>query len=305
LNAPPLTAPGRSIPAPGLYEHVSFEEYLTWDCISNSRLHAAEKSLLHYKEQQPIEETASMRLGTFCHVGRLEPSAVYRRYVVMPDLTAGLLNDEGKPYDSPKATKAYKKRVAEFQERNADKLIIPQAEFDEMVGIVAALDRDERAHQWFTAQGPVELSIVWDDPETGLRCKGRLDKLANGLQLIVDLKTSRDCQRFPAQIAERHYHRQGAMYVDGLEVLTGEINQFGLVAVENNPPYGVMAAPLSKADLEQGRDEYRRYLRQIAKARESGIWPAYSSPPQWSLPAWAKRDPEALTLTIQGKQVTL
>jgi hypothetical protein len=268
-------------------------------------LHAAEKSLLHYKEQQPIEETAAMRLGTFCHVGRLEPSAIYRRYVVMPDLTAGLLNDEGKPYDSPKATKAYKRRVAEFQERNADKLIIPQAEFDEMIGVVAALDRDERAHQWFTADGPVELSIVWDDPETGLRCKGRLDKLARGLQLVVDLKTCRDCQRFPSQIAERHYHRQGAMYLDGLEVLTGEVNQFGLVAVENSPPYGVMAAPLCEADLEQGRAEYRRHLRQIAKARDCGIWPSYASPAQWSLPAWARHDAEALTLTIHGKQVTL
>jgi hypothetical protein len=304
LNSPSRTAPGRNAPAPGLYEHVSFEEYLSWDCISNSSLHAAARSLLHYKEQRPIEETPAMQLGTFCHVGRLEPSAVYRRYVVMPDLTAGLLNDLGKPYDNPKATKAYKRRVAEFQEQNADKLVVSQADFDAMVGIVAALDRDERAHAWFTAPGPVELSIVWDDPETGLRCKGRLDKLATSLQLVIDLKTCRDCRRFPAQIAERHYHRQGAMYLGGLQVLTGEVHQFGLVAVENSAPYGLMSAPLCEADLEQGRAEYRRYLRQISKAKSSGVWPSYTSPAQWSRPAWASTEAE-LTLTIQGKQVTL
>ncbi len=72
-SAPLPTAPGRKIPEPGLYENILFDEYLTWDCVSNSSLHAAERSMLHYKEQQPIEETPAMRLGTFCHVGRLEP----------------------------------------------------------------------------------------------------------------------------------------------------------------------------------------------------------------------------------------
>ena len=66
-----------------------------------------------------------------------------------------------------------------------------------------------------------------------------------------------------------------------------------------------MAAPLCEADLEQGRAEYRRHLRQIARARDSGIWPSYASPAQWSLPAWARHDAEVLTLTIHGKQVTL
>ncbi len=225
----------------------------------------------------------------------------------MPDLTVGLLNDQGKPYDNPKATKAYKRRVAEFQERNADKIIVPQADFDEMVGVVAALDRDTVAHQWFTAPGPVELSIVWDDPATGLRCKGRLDKWARGLGIVADLKTCRDCLRFPAQIAERHYYRQGAMYLDGLEVLTGEINRFGLVAVESVAPYGVMAAPLREADIAQGRAEYRRSLRQIAEARSLGVWPGYVSPTEWALPAWASRSEskDVVTLTIHGKQVQI
>jgi hypothetical protein len=304
---PSMVTPGRKIPEPGIYENISFEEYLTWDAISNSSLHAAERSMLHYKEQQPIEETPAMRLGTFCHVGRLEPSAIYRRYVVMPDLTVGLLNDEGKPYDNPRATKAYKRRVAEFNERNTDKLVVPQADFDQMVGVVAALDRDPLAHQWFTAPGPVELSIVWNDPQTGLRCKGRIDKWARGLGIVADLKTSRDCQRFPSQIAERHYHRQGAMYLDGIEVLTGEVNRFGLVAVENALPYGVMAAPLRETDIERGRAEYHRILRQIVDSQASGVWPGYVSPAEWCLPAWATKEEstDVVVLTIKGKQVKL
>jgi hypothetical protein len=304
MSAAPPIPPGRKILEPGFYENVPFEEYLTWDAISNSSLHAAERSMLHYKERPAIEETPAMRFGTFCHVGRLEPSAIYRRYAVMPDLTIGLLNDSGKPYDNPKATKAYKKRVAEFHEAHSDKIIVEQHQFDEMVGIVSALDRDLLAHEWFTATGAVELSLVWIDRETGLLCKARLDKWALALAIVIDLKTSRDCLRFPAQIAERSYHRQGAMYLDGIATLTGSICRFGLVAVENSAPYGVMSALVRTSDIALGRRDYRRALQQIAASRASGVWPGYTSPAEWSLPSWATREAEApVTLTIAGQEV--
>jgi hypothetical protein len=303
IAAPPIP-PGRKIPEPGVYENVPFDEYLTWEAISNSSLHAAERSMLHYKERPAIEETVAMRFGSFCHVGRLEPSAIYRRYAVMPDLTAGLLNDAGKPYDNPKATKAYKKRVADFHAAHSDKTIVEQAQFDEMVGIVSALDRDPRAHEWFTSNGPVELSLVWIDRDTGLLCKGRIDKWDRPQSIVIDLKTCRDCLRFPGQMAERSYHRQGAMYLDGIKALTGVECRFGLVAVENTAPYGVMSALVRPSDIELGRRDYRRALQQIAAARASGIWPGYASPDEWSLPGWATREADSpLTLTIAGKQV--
>lgn len=294
-----------SIPAPGIYENVSFADYLAWDCISNSSLQAALRSMLHYQQRQPSEETPAMRLGTLCHTGRLEPSAIYWRYVVMPDLTVGLLNDAGQPYDNPRATKAYKQRVAEFTKQHAAKQIVTQEEFDRMVGVVSALDRNRMSHDWFTATGPVELSVVWEDPVTGLRCKGRMDKWASSYGVVVDLKTTRDCLRFAAQIADRHYHRQGAMYVDGLKAATGATARFAMVAVESEPPHGVMAAPLRQADLERGRDEYRCLLKQIAEARNRGVWPGYSNPAEWCLPAWAACDVDAVTLTIHGSEVQL
>jgi hypothetical protein len=105
-------------------------------------------------------------------------------------------------------------------------------------------------------------------------------------------------------MAERSYHRQGAMYLDGIATLTGIKCRFGLVAVENTAPYGVMSALVRDSDIELGRRDYRRALQQIASSRASGVWPGYTSPTEWSLPGWATREAEApVTLTIAGQEV--
>jgi hypothetical protein len=294
-------------PAPGIYEAVPFDVYLTWDAVSNSSLNGIEKSPLHYKFAPPVEETPPMRFGTFCHQGRLEPSAVFRNYVVMPDLTKGILTKSGEPAKTPKATDEYKQRVERWEADNADgKIIVLQEEFEAMTGVVAALDRNELAHKWFAADGPAEVSIVWDDPDTGVRCKGRLDKLALIIQMIADLKTTRDCLWFSKQIADRKYYRQSAMYIDGVMVLTGEVCRFGIVAVENVQPFGVMAAPLAESAVELGREEYKAALRQIAAARQSNVWPGYENPAEWILPAWKEAQlSEPLSLIIAGERVAL
>jgi hypothetical protein len=295
-----------SIPQPGIYQNIPFDVYLSWPVLSNSRLHAATRSLLHFHEQEPIEETDAMRFGTLCHAGRLEPSAIYRRYVVMPDLTAGITLADGSPATNPRATKQYKQRVEAWLSQQGDKQVVGHEDFDAMVGVVASLDRDQQAREWFASEGPTELSIVWDDPETGLRLKSRIDKLATRLQIMADLKTCRDCKRFQGAIAERGYHRQGGMYLDGWEVLTGEVYRFGIAAVENLKPFGVMCAPLHDDAVACGREEFHRTLRQIADAKRTNSWPGYESPAAWTLPAWyAGGDSEQLTLTIGGKQVAV
>ena len=295
-------------PSPGIYEAVPFDTYLTWDAQSNSGLGGIERSLLHYRFHPPIEETDPMRFGTFCHLGRLEPSALFRNYVVMPDLTQGICTKDGKAAKSPKATAEYAERVERWEAANAPgKIIVTQDEFNAMVGVVAALDANELAHKWFTSPGQNEVCIVWDDPDTGIRCKGRLDKLARGIGIIADLKTTRDCLWFAKQIAERRYYRQGAMYIDGVMVLTGEVCQFGIVAVENTQPFGVMAAPLKESAVDLGREEYKAALRQIADARRTNVWPGYENPAEWSLPAWRTNGEasESVTLSIAGSQVSL
>lgn len=294
-------------PQPGIYENVPFDQYLLWPHISNSGLGGIERSLLHWKYREQIEETDPMRFGTLCHAGQLEPSAIFRNYVVMPDLTKGILTQSGTVAKNPKATAEYESRVAQWEAVHAvGKKVVSQEQWDDLVGVLHSLNANARARDWFTAPGPTEVSIVWDDPDTGVRCKGRLDKLALSIGMIPDLKTTRDCVWFPKQIAERRYYRQAAMYIDGVMTQCGgQVCRFGMVAVENVKPYGVMAAPLRDADVEQGRDEYKSALRSIAAARKNGIYTSYDNPDEWALPAWRAVESETLNLTFNGAKVAL
>ncbi len=48
-------------------------------------------------------------------------------------------------------------------------------------------------------KGMNEVSIVWVDEQTGLKCKARLDRLTvyRGYPFVLDLKTSKDASPSP------------------------------------------------------------------------------------------------------------
>jgi exodeoxyribonuclease VIII len=288
------------MPNPGIYRDVSFAEYLDWPCVNNSSLTKVARSLRHYKRGVAMEETPAMRLGTLTHAGKLEPSAVFRRYVVMPDYAKGLKDKDGKEYTNPRATKEYKAKANEFRVANHDKLIVTQEEFNAMVEMTSQLDRHPLVREWFSDDGETELSIVWDDPVTMLRCKARIDKLARKHKLIVDLKTTADCRKFQSVIFDRRYHCQAAFYCDGWKVLTGEEFGFGIAAQENSEPYGTMAAPLSERAIEIGREQYQKNLIELKNAQVTGVWPDYESPSEWYPPAWADVE-EPFELSFGGE----
>ena len=289
-------------PPPGIYSGVDFDLYLSWPYINNSSLTPALKSMAHYHAQEPREPSKAMRLGTFVHCGALEPSAVEARYVVMPAFEEQVTRPDGTKYDSPKASKAYKDLVAEFTAANTSKQIVTQDDYDKAVGICRALQRSPRAAEAIGPGCQTELSIVWDDSATGLRCKARLDAYSPERNHIADLKSTDDAGELPRAIDRYHYHRQAAMYSDGIEVLTGQRPQFWIVAVETAEPFAVRSAPVGLDTIEAGRQEYRRLLQRIAECQRSGVWPGYNDPDEWSLPE-SKLPP--VELVVGGEIITV
>ena len=288
-------------PGPGIYRDVPFDCYRSWDCVNNSSFGAMLKSPAHYQVAltTPREPTEALKFGTLAHAGKLEPMTIAARYVVMPDFTQQL----SKEYKNPRNSGEYKDRVAEFKRVNDGKEIVQQEAFDRLLGILEALNRNERAREYLSADGPAEVSLVWEDPETGLRCKGRIDKLDVELRSIADLKTTcKPASDFQRSIAQYSYHRQAAFYTDGLRVLTGKEYEFCLVAVERHPPHGVRAAPLGWDSIVVGREEYRTALRRIAECRKTGEWPDYEQPDVWELPAYKFPKTE---LVIDGRRIEL
>jgi hypothetical protein len=166
-----------------------------------------------------------------------------------------------------------------------------------MVGLVTSLARHPIAADLLN-HGSIETCLIWDDPDTGLRCKIRLDRWNRRDSKFADLKTTRDALRFDAAIINFGYHRQAAHYRAGIEVLTGEIHRPHIVAVETTAPFGVRAAPVADSLLTQAADEREDLLRRISEAIESNFWPGYESPEEWTGPAWSQRMDDSDTESI-------
>ncbi len=274
-------------PDPGIYQGVTFEEYIKWPYVNNSSLTHALRSMAHYRQNLDgpvVPQSDAMLFGVLSHLGAFEPLRLAECFAVMPDYAAELLVD----YKIPRASKLYKEKVAAFTEANSGKTVVDEAVYRRMVEMVTSLWENTRACIYFNHNADIEVSIVWDDRETELRCKARLDVCDRYMKRIVDLKTTIDASVFEKSIGRYHYYRQGAFNLDGIYAATKDTYSFHLVAVEKEAPYGVRSGMLSYEAIVAGRMEFRPLLRKIAAARESDDWPGYEDPDEWRLPAWAQ-----------------
>lgn len=273
---------------PGIYHDIPFDEYLSWDAISNSRLGYATRSPLHFRDAEFGEPTKAMRLGTLCHNGYLEPLELAKRIVVMPKFANDKNNVTAKGIRSYSSATTYVESMErKFREANRDKEFVTESDFADMLGVVKSLDCNNVSRA-LLAKGMAEVSMLWVDGETGLTCKGRIDWLS-ALGAIVDLKTCRDCLRFESSIADLGYHRQMAFYRRGILALSDRRASVWIIVVEPKKPWGNMVAPLSDAALSIGESECSRLLNLIAECKTNDSWPGYSNPIEWNLPAWHGR----------------
>ena len=288
-------------PAPGIYENVPFETYLQWDAISASRLKLAARSMAHYQAGYQGEETKAMRVGTLCHTGRLEPLAIAERYAVMPayELDEENVTTKGAATNS-KNTLYYRGQVEKFELANRDKIIVEQSEFDLMKGVVTALAANRLAVMALSGQH--EVSMVWEDPETGLLCKCRHDAINCETKVIGDLKTTADCVWFARDVSRYQYHLQMAHYRRGAQILTGDAFEPWLVPVEKTVPYGNMAAPVDPQALRIGERMRSERMQKIAECIEANHWPGYDSPESWTV---YEESTKPVEVTIGGATVLI
>lgn len=288
----------------GIYDNISFADYLSIDAISNTSLGLMEKSPRHYHERVELEQCKPLVIGSLVHCGRLEPLALAERYAVTPDYQ---FDDDNKTTNGDQSrsstTKYVKDRIAEFASANRGKEIVPRDWYQEMVAIVTSLHGDPLASEILNAPGRVELTLVWEDDITGMLCKARIDKEAAKLGRFADLKTCADLEAFERSIARYGYHRQAAHYQDGWATLTGEILEPWIVAVEKAKPHCVKSAPLHEEALERGTERRSDAMRKIAACHESGCWPGPPAPSSWKVPEWELSGSESLSLVVNGQSV--
>ena len=277
---------------PGIYRELTRDEYERIDAVNQSRLKAFARSAAHGRHAMlnPKLPTDAMSVGTALHMAVLEPERFKAEYVVAPKCD--------------RRTNAGKAEWASFQAANAARSLLNPDEMESCIAMSAALHVHPLAGPLLRAPGVSEVAAVWKDSETGLLCKGRLDKLTRfvGQNLIIDVKSTRNAQPpeqdehsclFGADALKLGYLFQAAFYLDGLAALQPAERGYWILAVENEAPHAVAVYELPDEAIEYGRTEYRRALKRYADAKRTDCYPGYHEGKHiLNLPRWARQTME-------------
>lgn len=254
-------------PKPGVYKGQS-EAYYTWDAMNNTGLGWMKDNaaVYQYNRTHPQDSTDAMTFGTKFH--------------------RAVLDNEW-----PEAPTTQKGRN----------------ELEALKGMHAAVYADPLLSAMLSRIKPEnrELAIVWDDVETGVRCKALLDSIfpyeENGVTkfCILDLKSTADAspREFQKSFYNYGYHRQSAHYWEAGLSVPLDIGKFVFGAVEKTAPYPVICYEVDHDARMLGFWERHKLLRRFVECREKNEWPGYSDGKQFhtiTLPGWAKKEIEAL-----------
>ena len=263
------------------------EEYYKSSGVSQSALQWLIQSPAYYKWrlENPVEPTASMKLGTAVHMAILEPEKFATAYIALPE-------GDGR-------TKEVKDARAAVIAQNPGAEFLSASDYLACQEISVAVNDHSQAGQLlgFSRLHSIEQSMYWVDAKTDLLCKGRVDGIIPAESTIIDLKTCRSAlpREFERSAFSLGYHIQAAYYVDGYAALTNSLPKFYFIVVEREAPYQTIVYQADDNFLEYGRREYRTLLELYKHCTETNSWPG----PAWnddlgsyevlplSIPNWA------------------
>lgn len=270
-----------SDPKVGIYRDIPPVIYHQWQAASNSALGHMMRSPAHMQAymKDAYLDTPALILGRAIHAAVLEPDRFASDYGMYPADLKRTTTEGRDVWDG---------MVETYGAGN----VLKKAEHDTCILTQKAVHGCRSAHGLLTGAGDCEISMVWIDPATGVKCKARWDRyspeIAGGA--IVDLKTTRDAsiRDFERSIFTYGYHRQAAMYLMGARVLDIPVEHFSIIAVEKTPPYGVQAYRMFEGAITAGKDLIESLLKKYAKCTDSDEYPGYPDKVRdITVPDWA------------------
>lgn len=250
-------------PAPGIYENIPAEEYRSWDAISKTGL--AEFAVdgpgtYRWKIDNGVDKkTKNINLGTAIDTLFFDgDDAFHEQYAVKP---------QGMKFST--------KKGKEWQAEHAHLKILSWDEAADVYGAVAAISKYEPALEYLQ-DCRTQLSMIWEDPDTGLLVKGRPDFKPNLEGVLGDLKSTEKPSppAFERTAEKFKYHWQAAIYSDGWHILTGEyIDLFVFAVVQSEAPYRPEICKFEPPDIQKGRDQYKSELGIYAECQRLNKWP--------------------------------
>jgi hypothetical protein len=275
----------------GVYPNIEFEEYKQIKAFNQSGLsNIFDCPARYFFDKHNKKDTPSTRFGRMLHTAVMESEAFDTRYTVMPDFAEqlkGTINPKnGLPYTNIRNTNNYKSLVEKFNAENSDKEIIEFDSYTNMLMLQKMLLLKPETNWLFDYKlQQRELTLVWTDSATGLKCKARIDMLLcrtasfdNGFYICDVKKTlSSNPFKFTNSIEAYGYHIQAAHYLAGAEAL-GIIESdcdFIHITFEEEAPHLIGCFKMDKATIEAGRQELRKGMEIYKKCLDENTWPGY------------------------------
>lgn len=278
-------------PEDGLYENVPAPVYHSWPVCSNSRLTTLDQGTpknVEHERKYPKTQTLSLKLGSAIHTSILQPELFHEQYIVS-DQCAATVQSTGNRCENPgkhpcKDGNWYcgqhcKGKATIEVGFGIEVLSVDQME--QCVGAREAVWGDRRAAALLEQNDKiVEVSGVITDKEFGIRKKMRNDLALPGIRTIADLKSTDSIKKFRASLFRFGYHRQGAFYLDfhadladlGFSVA---YDTFVLIVVEKKPPFNCHVMLLDPQDIDWGRGDIKRLMKDYARCEKADFWPTY------------------------------
>lgn len=241
--------------------------YSAIPAVTQSLLKQFKRSPAHARESMlhPKEPSEALNFGNAIHCAILEPDRFVEDYVVAPKIE--------------RRSAAGKAAWIEFEDQNRGKEIISQDDYSMCQRMMESCYANDVAAALLSGNGRNEVTLLWTDRDTDVRCKALLDRVTSflGWTCVIDIKSTRDASQrgFARQVAQLEYHLQAAFYLEGLNALSPADRRFLFVAIEKESPYCVTVFELEDESLKQGAAAFRQHLKTYAQCVTNGVWPGY------------------------------
>ena len=228
----------------------------------------------------PVEQTPAMAFGSACHKMILEPDTFGDEYATAPQVD--------------RRTKEGKAMWEAFCNDNAGKTILSPDDIATMEEMETALIHCPLAKKLLWGKGESEVPYFWTDPETGEKCKIKLDRLVkyNRRLYVVDYKTCLCAEtfRFNSEVFRLGYHFQAGMYCEGVKAAKKlrKLPGFLFVAQEKKPPYSVNVIEVSEEVMNVGVSKFHQLLEKYHNCKALDVYPGYVQdiPNDTFVPTW-------------------
>lgn len=288
MNAP-LIATAGAYPGIDTLDYHRNQNLLPGPSISSSGLKTLlSRSPRHYwfdsplnPDRPPEPDKPHFNVGKAAHDMLLLSDRWPECYFVLPE-----------DFNARKTSEQADYHAAREEARAAGKCVLTFAEAETVAAMAASLRENEFAAAALS-NGESEVTLAWQDKETGVWLRARPDFLPHKRKIIPDLKTAANGspQAFRRAIDQFGYHMSAALYWDAIrEVFGTEPTNWLHVVLEKEAPHVTSLYELPSEDIERGRWLNRKAIRTYAGCLSADRWPGYADEPiQCGLPGWSRK----------------